>query len=724
MEKNPEKLNKVIQTAYEIEKFGSVAIAKQFSDVNDKIETISESFQSASQEIKDELKKKLDEELVYEVDEEKIVESVFKKLPTPQNGKDGVKGKDGKNYILTDLDKLEIADKIEVPIVEKIIEKTETIIEKPIESSETGETIVSKINELPTDDEDLKIDAKHIKNFDKSVHTIVTRETSGGSSTPVDLTPYVPYSGLSASNVTANTLTYFNGSKEASSVTLGAGLSFSGGTLTNTGILDLSSPLGTINIESNNIDVNQAYPFGWTNDHRYDQVSVIIQSSSDSDAVNGLVLKNSESENKPFLKFENNAGDSYIGFIAPNFEASQPHFLWTLPEQDASGVWKSDGAGFMSIAPVTLTSGTDVTGILPYANGGTNSSTSFTASSVIFAGATGFEQDNTNFRWDKTNKRLGIGATPSYKIHVSGGDSITGYFTSSAGSTRLGVNNATNTGVGFYVGGALKWSQAVVNGGGAGTNPDLVFYNDQTSTNALWIDGNNNNVSIGLVAPSTTNKLHVTSTYTTSASRIAYFLGTSGTSGIEVRTNGNAQYMARSSTHANSELRFQQYSDGNAYFGTVTMSGTLSNSLYIRTSADSGTNTGSIYFQISGTQKAQISSTGISIGSGAVTPSAYLTLGAGTATAGTAPMKLTSGTNTTTAVAGQVEYNGTNLFFTRTGSTRENVFVGNDGATAPSTTATPVFTDFYGGNTKTLGDPVSWASVVISGTTYKIPLYT
>lgn len=55
----------------------------------------------------------------------------------------------------------------------------------------------------------------------------------------------------------------------------------------------------------------------------------------------------------------------------------------------------------------------------------------------------------------------------------------------------------------------------------------------------------------------------------------------------------------------------------------------------------------------------------------------YLTVSAGTATAGTAPIKMTSGTNLTTAEAGAFEYNGTNLFFTRTGTTRQTVLTAN-----------------------------------------------
>lgn len=55
----------------------------------------------------------------------------------------------------------------------------------------------------------------------------------------------------------------------------------------------------------------------------------------------------------------------------------------------------------------------------------------------------------------------------------------------------------------------------------------------------------------------------------------------------------------------------------------------------------------------------------------------YITLAAGTATAGTAPLKFTSGTNLGTAEAGAMEYNGTNLFFTRSGTTRQTVLTAN-----------------------------------------------
>lgn len=106
------------------------------------------------------------------------------------------------------------------------------------------------------------------------------------------------------------------------------------------------------------------------------------------------------------------------------------------------------------------------------------------------------------------------------------------------------------------------------------------------------------------------------------------------------------------------------------------------------------------------------------------TLTAWLHVGPGLAAAGSAPFKLTSGTNLTTPESGALEYNGPNLFFTPGSGVRNTVFFGTSGAAAPGLTATPVFTSFYGGNTNALGDPNSWASVVIAGTTFKIPLYT
>lgn len=63
---------------------------------------------------------------------------------------------------------------------------------------------------------------------------------------------------------------------------------------------------------------------------------------------------------------------------------------------------------------------------------------------------------------------------------------------------------------------------------------------------------------------------------------------------------------------------------------------------------------------------------GGNVGIGTLTPTARLHLPAGTATAGTAPLKLTAGTNLTTPENGTFEFNGTNLYFT-VGGVRKTV---------------------------------------------------
>ncbi len=61
------------------------------------------------------------------------------------------------------------------------------------------------------------------------------------------------------------------------------------------------------------------------------------------------------------------------------------------------------------------------------------------------------------------------------------------------------------------------------------------------------------------------------------------------------------------------------------------------------------------------------------VGISTAAPTAALHLPASTTSAGTAPLKIASGTVMTTAETGAIEYNGTNLFFTRSGTTREGV---------------------------------------------------
>jgi hypothetical protein len=102
-----------------------------------------------------------------------------------------------------------------------------------------------------------------------------------------------------------------------------------------------------------------------------------------------------------------------------------------------------------------------LTGVLPVANGGTNTSTAFTTGSVVFAGASGtYTQDNSNLFFDNTNNRLGVGkSNPTATLDISGPSSaramaINGagngpYFTFSTADTAIAdigsLGSASNT---------------------------------------------------------------------------------------------------------------------------------------------------------------------------------------------------------------------------------------------------------------------------------------
>lgn len=78
---------------------------------------------------------------------------------------------------------------------------------------------------------------------------------------------------------------------------------------------------------------------------------------------------------------------------------------------------------------------TGVTGVLPVANGGTNTST-LTLNKVMVGNGTSGVVTPTNLHWDNTNNRLGIEtSSPSEKLHVVGNGFYTG---------NLGVGSITN----------------------------------------------------------------------------------------------------------------------------------------------------------------------------------------------------------------------------------------------------------------------------------------
>jgi hypothetical protein len=142
----------------------------------------------------------------------------------------------------------------------------------------------------------------------------------------------------------------------------------------------------------------------------------------------------------------------------------------------ASKTVQSFSAGSTGLTPSTASFGAvALAGTLVPANGGTGTSTAFTAGSVVFAGASGvYAQDNASLFFDDTNNRLGIGTvSPDALLTVNTiasfgagaaalpsiaakGDLDTGMWfpaadtiaASTGGSERLRITSTGNVGIG------------------------------------------------------------------------------------------------------------------------------------------------------------------------------------------------------------------------------------------------------------------------------------
>lgn len=137
------------------------------------------------------------------------------------------------------------------------------------------------------------------------------------------------------------------------------------------------------------------------------------------------------------------------------------------------------------------------------------------------------------------------------------------------------------------------------------------------------------------------------------------------------------------------------------WFNTGTPTFTNFSFLYDGSTTVFNTPTGqNIKFRVNNIDKITMDTNG-NLGIG-IAPTSVLTLKAGTATAGTAPLKFTSGVNLTTGEQGSMEFNGVNLFFTPTGTLREAIHTGGRGSVTLTAGTTTTVTDGTAKTTSTI----------------------
>lgn len=156
----------------------------------------------------------------------------------------------------------------------------------------------------------------------------------------------------------------------------------------------------------------------------------------------------------------------------------------SLPGSQVTGNIAGNAANITATSNATLTTlsalslpVSQLTGTLPTTNGGTGQNTAYTNGGVIFVGAGTLVENVTNFYWDNTNNRLGIGTNaPARALDITG-----------TGVARVGAIFGAST------------TPTVAYGSGAGTGPTTVSLTG-TQTGFFFQFTTGSGTSVGTVA--------------------------------------------------------------------------------------------------------------------------------------------------------------------------------------------------------------------------------
>lgn len=250
---------------------------------------------------------------------------------------------------------------------------------------------------------------------------------------------------------------------------------------------------------------------------------------------------------------------------------------------------------------------------------------------------------------------LGFSVGGGERVRMGTANSLT--VTQSGGSAGMILSGGTNPQ--FLVGNSVLVKLQTVDGSGyglIGTSNSSGFRIITNNTDRMVFDTSGR---VGIGTTSMSGALHIVTPGALADTVPAIISGKAVTSGNSIGAS----------------FRNFTGTTGNAFIEIAGINAGSARAVQLRTNStgDLGIFTNSTTYGTLGTERVTILQNGNSGFGGVTSPTADIHIGAGTATAGTAPLKFTAGTNLTTAENGAMEYNGTNLFFTRTGAVREGV---------------------------------------------------
>lgn len=292
-----------------------------------------------------------------------------------------------------------------------------------------------------------------------------------------------------------------------------------------------------------------------------------------------------------------------------------------------------------------------------------------TAGSVLFSDGTTIAQDNANFFWDDTANVLEVNNVDSLLGYQMEGVTI---LTTHATSNSLAVGR--NAGVSLASDGNRNTLVGSFNGRYLTTGDfnTAIGYLSLSGNSTDMVTGNGNTaLGYNVLSGMTSGTFNV---------GVGYNAATAITTGNYNFAMGPEALNAITTTSQNigvgRRAGYTATGTSNIFFGYLAGDNQTSgdNNLILGSNIDSPDATGSNLLNIkniifgTGTTGTGTTIAG-NIGIGLASPTARLHLPAGTATASSAPLKLTTGTALTTPEDGAMEYHGSHLYFT-IGSTR------------------------------------------------------